>query len=141
MGERVRVKVQKADRTIEIEASPEQIEASLSLVDQLLAKLPSEGMRDSIEVVSSPAISGPAEETEALPSVTGSSLPDGIMQLLSSDWGRRPRTVREIAEALELNGMHYTLQPISTALLRLTKQGRLRRLKKDDVYSYVAAKR
>ncbi len=141
MSERVRVKIHSGKREIEVEALADQIDSALSLVDQILSRLgPAE--RDLVhETLPSAKVAFSASGADSPPQATASKLPDALMQLLGSDWGRAPRTLREIAEALELNAMHYALPAISTALARLTKAGKVRRLKKGDVYSYVSAKR
>jgi len=141
MGERVRVKVHSAGREIEVEAITEDVEAALNLVDQLLVKLEPAPEVGRPEAVPSTAVPFSASGAELAPPVTESKLPDALMQLLGSDWGRTPRTLREISEALKLSAKHYALPVVSTALARLTKAGQVRRLKKGEVFSYVGAKR
>lgn len=144
MGEKVRVKVQSGGKEIEIEALTENFSDALSLVDQVLVKLGSGSSEEEhLEVFPSTAVnitaSGAASEEP--PHATAEKLPDALMQLLSSDWGRTPRTLREVDEALKLSAKHYALPAVSTALVRLVKAGQVRRLRKGDVYSYVGAKR
>jgi len=141
MSERIRVKIRRGGTEIEIEAASAEIRESLDILDQLIAKFPRAGEEEPIEVPPTTTLPMSASGVESPPPVVASKLPDALMQLLGSDWGRTPRTLREISEALELSAKHYRLQAVSTALARLTKAGQLRRLKKGDVYSYVSAKR
>ena len=65
-----------------------------------------------------------------------------ILQLLESDWGRwRPRTLRELSEALEANAIHYPTSTISGVLNRLVKRGFIRRWKTDEGYVYILAEK
>lgn len=141
MGERIRVKIRIGQREIEIEASSGDLDSSLSLLDKVLSKLGPPEREVRLEAIPSAAVPLSASGVESPPPLTESKLPDALMQLLGSAWGSSPRTLREIAEALELNAKHYALPTIATALVRLTRSGRVRRLKKGDVYSYVSAKR
>jgi len=141
MGDRIRVKVQAGGIEIEVEALAGEIDASLGLLDQVIAKFPPAQSEAQREPAATTPITVPAPRSDLAPPVTASKLRDGLMQLLNSDWGRVPRTLREISEALEVSAKHYSLPTISTALARMTKAGETRRLKKGDVYSYVSAKR
>jgi len=63
-----------------------------------------------------------------------------ILKLLESDWGRwRPRTLKEILEALEANRIHYPPSTISSVLNRLAHKGSIRRWKTDEGYVYILA--
>lgn len=82
-----------------------------------------------------------AEGHETIPQVTATGLVDALMQLLGSPWGREPRTLREIEEALRINAIHYPTASIAARLAELTKRGRLRRMKKGGVLAYVVSGR
>ncbi|MHA1304332.1 MAG: hypothetical protein ACTSPI_11595 [Candidatus Heimdallarchaeaceae archaeon] len=43
-------------------------------------------------------------------------------------------------EALELNALHYPITTISGVLTNLTKKGKVRRIKKGKLLSYVVSK-
>jgi len=61
-----------------------------------------------------------------------------ILKLLESDWGRwRPRTLRELSEALEANAIHYPISTLSGVLNRLVKKGHVRRWKTEEGYVYI----
>jgi len=72
---------------------------------------------------------------------TPKSLRDGITKLLSSDWGRDPRTIREIQNALEVNALFYPLGTLSAELVRMTKATLIGRKKTARGYAYVLSKR
>lgn len=78
---------------------------------------------------------------EQPPSISGtSSCREAIAKLFASDWGRRPRSLREIADAMKLNAIYYSDQAVATELRRMTKLGLLRRFKEGKNYTYVSAK-
>ena len=80
-------------------------------------------------------------KNEFFPITEGNTLTSRIINLLSSEWGKIPRTLDEIRVVLANNGFHYPPSTISPALFKLTRKGVLRRLKKDKIYSYVLARR
>ena len=70
------------------------------------------------------------------------SLPNIVVKLLVSEWGSKPRRLKEIKEQLEQMGMIYPKQSIAVSLLRLAKEGEIRRFKGDEGdYLYVGARK
>jgi len=57
---------------------------------------------------------------------------EAIIKLLASDWGKKPRTWREIRDAMKLSAVYYQDAVILTELRRMTRLGILRRLKSED---------
>jgi len=68
------------------------------------------------------------------------SCSDAIVELLSTDWGKTPRTLGELREALEANAIFYPKTTLSGVLVWLVKKERLRRWKTKRGYVYVLAK-
>lgn len=64
------------------------------------------------------------------------SLTDNITALLQTNWGRSPRTLEDVSKALETNGVPDADSSIGATLLRLVKQGQIRRIKKGDKWQY-----
>jgi len=84
----------------------------------------------------SPSI-GAIAESEEVPQIQNpSGLNDGIVKLLSTSWGTRPRKWSEIDQALKQNAQHYSRGSITGALAYLVRSGRLRRVPVDGVYCY-----
>ena len=144
----VRVRVRSGEYEFEVECSKEEFGSVLSLADQLIeavakirgsvrAPLEGEQGKAQVELVGT----GPTG-SEDIPQITGQmSLRRAIVELLDSPWGREPRTVAEIMEALRLNAAVYPRSTVGPSLIRMARTGELRRLKKGDLYSYVLAKR
>lgn len=60
-----------------------------------------------------------------------------IRTILSSEWGRMPRTEAELTEAMKANAINYQRGTISGLLINLTRKGELRRVgKKNGSYAY-----
>ena len=64
-----------------------------------------------------------------------------MRDLLSTEWGKHPKSYREIKEALETNAIYYPENTLWPTLTLMTKKGELRRIKKGKIYSYILAHR
>lgn len=76
------------------------------------------------------------EEIPKLSSGLGCS--DAIRTLLQSEWGKKPRYMAEIRNALETNALYFSKGTLSGTLNLLTKGGQLRRVKKAGKWRYTA---
>jgi hypothetical protein len=92
--------------------------------------------------ITSPEIGSSREEVESLSSVetpaikASNSTTDNIRSLFDTPWGRTPRTISEIAKALEANAVPDATPKIGTYLSRLVKRGNLRRIQREEGWSY-----
>jgi hypothetical protein len=75
----------------------------------------------------------------AFPSISSSSCSEAVLQLLSSDWGRQPRTLTEMGEALKANALYYPSTTLSGVLSWLVRKNKIKRWKTDKGYVYVLA--
>jgi len=73
------------------------------------------------------------------PSISSSSCSEAVLQLLASDWGRQPRTLPELGEALKANAVHYPSTTLSGVLAWLVRKNKIKRWKTDKGYVYVLA--
>lgn len=64
------------------------------------------------------------------------STPDNIRALFETPWGKTPKSLDEIARALEVNAAPDSASNIGVALIRLVKAGDLRRIKKAGKWTY-----
>ena len=63
---------------------------------------------------------------------------DAVVALLTTDWGKNPRTISELREAMEANAIFFPKTTLSGVLVWLVKKGRIRRWKdKRRGYLYV----
>jgi hypothetical protein len=83
----------------------------------------------------------PKEEPNVLdyPKITRTNqCGEAVISLLSTDWGKTPRTIGELREAMEANAIFFPKTTLSGVLVWLVKKGELRRWKdKKRGYMYV----
>jgi len=76
----------------------------------------------------------------AYPSISSSSsCSEAILRLLETDWGKQPRTLPELEEALKANAVHYPATTLSGVLAWLVQKNKIKRWKTDKGYVYVLA--
>ncbi len=82
------------------------------------------------------------EQTAAeIPSLPSDLTPtEGIMTLLKSNYGLRPRTLGEIKSALEASRIYYPVTTISSILASLGDRGKIRRWKVNGKYVHQKAR-
>jgi hypothetical protein len=73
------------------------------------------------------------------PSISSSSCGEAVLQLLASDWGRQPRGLTELGEALKANAVYYPSTTVSGVLAWLIRKNKIKRWKTDKGYVYVLA--
>ncbi|MEM0117863.1 MAG: hypothetical protein QXV32_05400 [Conexivisphaerales archaeon] len=134
MSERImKVRVKLGDREVEVEGSKEEVGEFFSSIPDIFARLGA-GRESNSAAKANEQVH---EQTlqHQLPELTfgkGESLPSIILKLFSSGWGRQPRKLLEVKDSLETFGLIYPKQSVAVALLRLAKEGKLRRFKQPD---------
>jgi hypothetical protein len=150
----VKIRVRSGESEAEIEASFSNVREAIELISELLSKLPKSGAGERNRLLNPPrdAPAGPEpvstvgtspQAPSAVPTVTiekGDSLSDVISKFFSDPWGRSPRKLMDVREALQSCGLNYPKQSVAVALLRLAKGSRLRRFKGEaGEYVYTAS--
>jgi hypothetical protein len=158
----IRIRVKSGDSEAEIETSMSAIHEAIELIPQVLAKLPpapqpswdrraptptagTEGssVAHPHEAASAIMVSAPSVPQSAIPLVTvekGDSLSDVISKFFADSWGRSPRKLMDVREALQSYGLNYPKQSVAVALLRLAKGSKIRRFKGEGgEYVYTAS--
>lgn len=149
----VKIRVRSGDSEAEIEASFSDVNEAIELIPKVLAKLPQPGAeRRQAPLASEMEIASPASRDSApaaissspssMPLVTiekGDSLSEVISKFFSDSWGRSPKKLMEVREALQSYGLNYPKQSVAVALLRLAKGSKIRRFKGETgEYVYTA---
>jgi hypothetical protein len=81
----------------------------------------------------------PSEEEVSVPPLgRPSSTIEALSQLFKTEWGRKPRQLSEVMQALEANGLYYKKPVVAKVLVDLIKKKELRRLGTKGSYQYVA---
>jgi hypothetical protein len=63
---------------------------------------------------------------------------EAVLGLLETEWGKwRPRTVSELKEALDANGLEFSGRVLAGLLNGLVRKGKVRRWNTDAGYVYI----
>ena len=146
-SERIKIRVRSGQNEAEVEAEIGHIREAIALIPEVASKFPAE--RSQVHHLLSPnepTSSPPPAEIRAqsdLPTITvekGDSLSDIITKFFADPWGKSPRKLSEVRDALQSYGLNYPKQSVAVALLRLAKSSRMRRFKSDGgEYVYTAS--
>mgnify|MGYP001157322871 FL=1 len=153
----IKVRLKVGENEVEIEGLASNIEKTISLIPKMIHALPEEILKQNIR---EPTIQHTTEYSDLKKTFTphnnrkisgsskppeiqidrGDSLSEIITKIFSDIWGRHPRKLGEIREALQSYGQVYPKQSVAVALLRLAQSGRLRRFKGESgEYVYTAS--
>jgi hypothetical protein len=78
-------------------------------------------------------------EEEAVPPLgRPSTTMEALSSLFKTDWGKKPRQLSEVMQALEANGLYYKKAVVAKVLVDLIKKRELRRLGSKGTFGYVA---
>ena len=136
---KIRVKVN--DFEVELQGEAETIAKAMDTLREILTWIPKPG---SIVTQSKPietSVTHQASPQQTLPNIKvekGDSLAEIIVKMFSDPWGRTPRRLGEVREALASYGLVHPKQSVAVALLRLSQSGKLRRFKEGGEYIYTA---
>jgi hypothetical protein len=143
----IKIRVRSGQNEAEVEAPMDQIKEAIALIPEIASKFP-ESRSESRQVVipNEPTSAQPPAEAHGpsqLPTITvekGDSLSDIISKFFSDQWGRIPRKLSDVREALQSYGLNYPKQSVAVALLRLAKTSKIRRFKSEGgEYVYTAS--
>ena len=126
-------RVKMGQREIEISGTQEEVFKTIEELPQLMEAISnafdSTKTRDENEQLAG----------SSYPSLSASGCSEAILQLLSSDWSRQPRTLTELGEALKANAVYYPSTTVSGVLSWLLRKNKIKRWKTDKGYVYVLA--
>jgi len=129
-------RVRFGDFEVEISGSREEVFQTVEMLPTLMANV-----SKAFEVTKTYHLSQSASNvtTSDYPTVSASNCSEAVLKLLESDWGKEPRTLPELVEALKTNALHYPSTTLSGVLTWLIKKGKIKRWKTDKgyVYAYV----
>ncbi|MDA4122143.1 MAG: hypothetical protein OK456_03050 [Thaumarchaeota archaeon] len=150
--DRIRIKVRSGQAEAEIEAEAGRIREAIELIPEVVSRLPSQRVdpprqepvfREPTSAAQSGTTAPDAFAPAQQPGITvekGDSLSDIITKFFADPWGKSPRKLSEVREALQSYGLNYPKQSVAVALLRLAKSSRIRRFKSvGGEYVYTAS--
>ncbi|MGC9177415.1 MAG: hypothetical protein ACP5G6_03215 [Conexivisphaera sp.] len=140
MSAAMRIHVRTSGGEVEIEVGdPSSIDAAIDAATRIVQELAS-GARVQVAGAQVQVAEGGGAVPGELPDVKvekGDSLADVIKKMFDSSWGRRPRRLSEVMDALSSFGLIYPKSSVAVALLRLAKEGEIRRFKEGGEYVYI----
>ena len=139
-SEKSRVVVRVGDVQIEVEGT-------LSTVNSLMGNKQNvfEVVRELLKITSetplAETVSTVETEAEELPPQLGkpATCTEALSTLFKTEWGKHPRTLSEIMEVLELNGLYYRKSAVAKILTDLMKRKEIRRLGTRGNFKYVSS--
>ncbi len=154
----MRIKLKIGVNEVEIEGSTSDIEKAIKLIPDIIQTLPEEILEQKIDTstsqntaesirldsyIPSPHAAATTPQPSNFPEIQigkGDSLSDIITKLFTNSWGRSPRKLGEVREALQTYGQAYPKQSVAVSLLRLAQSAKLRRFKGEGgEYVYTAS--
>jgi predicted transcriptional regulator len=115
--EKIRVKLNIGDVSVEIECEPDQLESTIRTLMKTIEE-----------------IKPKKEEETGFYALTCKEAVEGLWK---EGWFERPRKLGEIWDELSRRGYNYDRSAISHALLSLVREGKLSRLGKARRYQYI----
>jgi len=135
LGNKFSLRVKFGDFEVEISGSRDEV---FKTVEMLPSLMPSVSKGFEVAKTNKP-ISNVA--APAYPVVSDSNCSEAVLKLLESDWGKKPRTLPELVDALKSNALNYPSTTLSGVLTWLTKKGKVKRWKTDKGYVYAIVRK
>ncbi len=138
------VRVRIGNNEVEVSGSHEEVMKTLGNISELVSNVSIAfgNMSDQHPIKKNKSVIQISEKE--FPSISidpATSCPDAIVQLLSTDWGRKePRSFGELLAAMKVNAIHYPEGTVKGRLTDLTKKGVLRRIQSRRGYRYILIK-
>ncbi|SRR6266480_127910 len=137
------IEIRRADVSIRITGSSKKellarVKEAVGILDDIALKTTESSSRGKGSKGVSLSSAGLVSD---VPSITGvKTVREAILKVLSTDWGRTPKSQGEIRKALEVSALYYVAPVIANELRRMTRLGLLRRLPaKGGGFAYVLA--
>lgn len=131
------LELRRGDIYIRIKGAPNDISEGIDEALDLLEKAAEKLKEKKIEIKVAPTM---APEVPQIAPPTPATCRDAILKLLSTDWGKTPKTLGDIIEAMEINGIYYPKARVASELLSMTRTGMARRLRTKAGFAYILAK-
>ena len=129
-------RVRFGDFEVEISGSRDEVFKTVEMLPSLMANV-----SKAFEAAKTSKPSASVAASTVYPVVSSSNCSEAILKLLESDWGREPRTLPELVDALKANALHYPSTTLSGVLTWLTKKGKVKRWKTDKGYVYAIVRK
>ena len=132
------LRIRFGDVEVELGGKRDEVLATLENLDEIFDKI--SGLLD-VEIVSLQETPDRSDDESLLdyPKINRTSkCSEAVVALLTTEWGKTPRTISELREAMEANAIFFPKTTLSGVLVWLVKKGKIRRWKdKKRGYLYV----
>lgn len=141
----VRIKVKFGANEVEIESPLDSIHDAVDAIPNIIKNLGSNvKMVEGVRTELTEHVSGIRTTSQIdMPEIKidkGDSMSDIVVKMFKDSWGRQSRKLSDVRQALDTYGLSYPKQSVAVTLLRLAKNGKLRRYKGGDGdFLYTAA--
>lgn len=136
------LRVRIGDMEVELGGEKSEVLSTLDELDSIVEKITGsfnqESKTKSVKVEKVEEVS----DTMKFPKIDRTNqCSEAVFWLLSTEWGKTPRAIGELREAMEANAIFFPKTTLSGVLVWMVKKGRLRRWKdKKRGYLYVINK-
>ncbi len=137
-----RLKVRIGDMEVELGGEREEVLETLEDLDLIIDKV-SKAFNAETHMTKRPQKKGKEEsQVKKLPTINRTSqCSEAVESMLTTEWGKTPRRIGELREAMEANAIFFPKTTLSGVLVWMVKKGTLRRWKdKKRGYQYVLNK-
>jgi len=137
-----RLKIRIGDMEVELGGERKEVLETLEDLDLIIDKV-SKAFKAELSTAKRPQKKGKEEsQVKKLPTINRTSqCSEAVESLLTTEWGKTPRRIGELREAMEANAIFFPKTTLSGVLVWMVKKGTLRRWKdKKRGYLYVINK-
>ncbi len=141
----IKIKVKFGVNEVEIESPLESIRDAVDVVPTIVKNLGSsiktaENVRGALSEQVSALEAKVQVDMPEIKIDKGDSLSDMVVKMFKDSWGRKPRRLSDVRQALDTYGLSYPKQSVAVTLMRLAQNSKLRRFKSDNgEFVYTAA--
>lgn len=135
------LKIRIKDVEVEIGGEREEVMSTLADLDQIVTKV-KDAFNEKQKTLKPEIKTENQLVGDEFPKIKGTTqCGEAVTSLLSTEWGKSPRAIGELREAMEANAIFFPKTTLSGVLVWLTKKGSLRRWRdKKRGYLYVINK-
>lgn len=124
----LRLRVRIGDKEVELGGDRGEVISTLEDLDDIVDKV-SEAFRLEAKKKGTDAIKAPPDNSSFPKIARTGQCGDAVTTLLTTDWGKTPRTIAEIREAMDANAIFFPKTTLSGVLVWLVKKNKIRRWK------------
>lgn len=126
------------EKEVELGGAREEVISTLDDLNEIIERV-SEAFKVAYKNKAQKVIHKKDQHLTKFPTIPRTSkCGEAVVSILSTEWGRKPRTISELRGAMEANAVFYPKTTLSGVLVWLVKRGRIRRWRdKKRGYLYV----